>query len=141
MDFEAKEKKENGSVISRNENGKKFSLLNRERREVSVFKVDGDLINDAGKKRCDYLFEVGSISKVFYVELKGRNIEDAITQLKATLSYKEMKERHAKQTRECHIVANCVPKAGPGTQSLKRKFITETKVQLIVNTRQHNESI
>ncbi|GAA3719704.1 hypothetical protein GCM10022421_29950 [Oceanisphaera sediminis] len=141
MDFIKTEEKESGSVVSRREKGKSFSLINKGRKDVSVFQVDGGLICDGSKKRCDYLFEANAIAKAFYVELKGCNIEDAITQLKATLAYREMIDRHNDKTRVCHVVANRVPKSGPSLQVLKKKFLSETKVQLFVNTRQHSEEI
>ena len=50
--------------------------------------VDECLIKDSngGKLRCDYLFEINvPCAEVFYLELKGCDIEKAFKQLEATI--------------------------------------------------------
>ena len=86
-------------------------------------------------KRCDYLFEIDDpIRQVFYVELKGKAIEKACEQLKATIIV--CKNRHQKLSKECHVVASRVPKLGMGTQVLKKKFKKQTSLNLNLHTQQ-----
>lgn len=46
---------------------------------VRHYKLDGDLVRQ--QKCCDYLLTNDTLKKAYFIELKGRNIDDAILQL------------------------------------------------------------
>jgi hypothetical protein len=67
------------------EKGKTFQLENIEKREVACIKIDDCVFKQADGIKCDYLFEVASKRKLFYVELKGSDILEGIRQIHETL--------------------------------------------------------
>jgi hypothetical protein len=122
----------NDKVVVVSENNRKFTILNQDCKLIEKIKVDGCLIDD-NRERCDYVFEIDSPCELaIYLELKGRNIEKAYSQLVSTLGY--LSSSHASLKRECHIVASRVPRAGPKVQELKAKLAKSHKVQLFVHT-------
>jgi hypothetical protein len=122
----------NDKIVVVSENNRKFTILNQDCKLIEKIKVDGCLIDD-NRERCDYVFEIDSPCELaIYLELKGRNIEKAYSQLVSTLGY--LSSSHASLKRECHIVASRVPKAGPKVQELKAKLAKYHKVQLFVHT-------
>lgn len=123
-------------IVPVSEKGMKFIISNAGKVRIRKVIVDGCLIDDE-RERCDYLFEIYKPSSlVLYVELKGCGIKKACSQLEATLGY--CQSRHAGMKRRCYIVASRVPKALPGVQVLKKRFVTRHGVQLIVKTRNAN---
>lgn len=122
-------------IITVSENRRKFVIRNDGKRFINKVTVDGCLIDD-DRERCDFLFEIcnedSSICLVYYVELKGCDIEKACKQLSATMSY--CSERHCSNRNICYIVASRVPKAGTEVQNMKKTFISKCKAQLFVTT-------
>jgi len=124
----------NNKIIPASENTRKFRIKNDSRFNINKVKVDDCYIKNG--LRCDYLFEIISnklIIKVFYLELKGKDVNHAIEQLKATLKY--CQEVHDKIIKQCYIVASKVPSSNASTQSLKKKFKRENKVQLFISSK------
>ncbi len=122
----------NDKIIVVSENKRKFTLVNPDCKSIEKIKVDGCLIDD-NRERCDYLFEIDCPCELaIYLELKGRNIEKAYSQLVSTLGY--LSSSHSSLKRECHIVASRVPRAGPKVQELKAKLAKSHKVKLVVHT-------
>jgi hypothetical protein len=128
-------------IISVSENKRTFRILNNSLLTINQVLVDGCYIKTGIK--CDYLFEVinprKDIEKVYYVELKGSDVEHAVNQLKTTLSY--CHNQHVNFVRECHIVGSKFPKAGTASQVLKKKFLGETQVFLHINTKIHEVTV
>ena len=102
-------------IIRVEENKKKFIINNKDLLLINHVKVDGYLITTGN--RCDHLFEIISLKKVFYVELKGSDIKHALEQLLDTIIFCE--KFHANFNKECFIVCSRVPKETPRTQVLK----------------------
>lgn len=133
----------NNRVIKVSENKSSFIITNLSRKYINTIQVDGCFISSGNK--CDYLFEIlegicdNDVSKVLYVELKGTDIEHAIKQLKATINH--CNSIHANSIKECYIIAVRVPKAGPKTQVLKKKFKTTTNIPLYIDTVSKNINI
>jgi hypothetical protein len=73
------------STPSVTEKGKTFQLDNKSKREVACIKIDDCVFKQADGIKCDYLFEVESQRKLFYVELKGSDITKALNQITETL--------------------------------------------------------
>ena len=67
------------AIVSRSENGKKFEILNPDRKKIQVCRVDGCLLVGAGKK-CDYIFVVHG-GRAMFVELKGVDMVRALNQI------------------------------------------------------------
>ena len=138
MDFQACGYLRTDKIITVVENKSKFILKNTQSKQVYQVTVDGCLITEG--KRCDYLFEIDKpIQRVFYVELKGKDVEKACEQLKTTLN--ACKNRHQNTLKECHVVASRIPKLGTGTQVLKKKFKQQSGINLNLHTQQATISI
>jgi hypothetical protein len=139
MNFDDCTEKNQNKIVPINESGRKFTINNPNRRTISKIKVDGCLIDDEGE-RCDYLFEVDEpITCAIYVELKGKDVPKAFSQLIATIGY--LKKRHNAAKKECYIVCSRVPKTGTGVQELREKMKKECKATLIVKTDQYEIEI
>lgn len=61
---------ENGKIVTRTENRRRFEIVNTKGKQVKVCIVDGCLVQGDGK-RCDYLFLVPG--RAILVELKERS--------------------------------------------------------------------
>ena len=119
-------------IVTVSEKGRKFTIQNSSSLEINKVKVDGCYITSGNK--CDYLFEIinKNIIQVFYVELKGKDIEHAIKQLTATVAHCKLIHKEIKK--ECYIVASRVPKSSTSTQNLKKEFKKKHKIQLFIDT-------
>lgn len=139
MDFDRCSEKNKNRVITASENNMKFIIKNPNGKQVSKVTVDGCLINDH-RERCDYLFEIDNPrTDVYYLELKGSNIDKAYSQLKQTLGY--CRNEHVRTKKLCHIVASRVPRSGSKNQVLKKRFQKETGSKLYIGTRTVTVSI
>ncbi len=120
-------------IVTVSENRRKFTIDNSSALSINRVQVDGCYITSGLK--CDYLFEIidnNNIIKVFYVELKGKNIEHAIKQLTATVAHCKLIHKDIK--RECYIVASRVPKSSTSAQNLKKEFKRKHNIQLFIDT-------
>ncbi|PCJ15141.1 MAG: hypothetical protein COB02_18285 [Candidatus Cloacimonadota bacterium] len=135
MDFIKCTEESNNKIIKAEENGKKFIIKNESRYTIRKIKVDGCLIDDVKTKKCDYLFEIEDEDlQVFYVELKGCRVDDAIFQIEATIELLSL--RHKNNKKSCYIVASSSPKVGPKRQILMKKFNKKYKCELKFSSRQ-----
>lgn len=134
MDFDSCSEVINNKIITVKENNMQFILLNKKQLTINKVIVDGCLIGDSNEK-CDYLFEVPNnkkIESVLYVELKGKDIKKAFSQLSSTII--QCATEHANTKKTCYIIASRVPKAGPQIQVLKKKMMLTLTAQLFVST-------
>ncbi|WP_025142479.1 hypothetical protein [Pedobacter jeongneungensis] len=93
-----------------NENGKRFSIVKPDTVSVCKVKVDGCLINDQQRRKCDYFFEVASVPKQYFlVELKGVDLNTAITQLESTYDQLSAKITATPDQYAAIIVSSAVP--------------------------------
>ena len=73
------------------ENGRKFVLIVSDWKNVEKIKVDGALICNQEKEKCDYIFFYYPSGKTkndrhaYFVELKGKNIGKAMSQIISTI--------------------------------------------------------
>lgn len=137
MNFDACRVSSQKKLVVAEENGRRFVMENPSLRQVDEYRVDGCLITD-DRERCDFMYEVDSpCTLAIYVELKGKEIEKAISQLSATIGY--LKSRHKKVSKVCFIICSRVPKAGPKTQQLKEKFYSthNTPLKIYCNQGKH----
>jgi len=121
-------------IVTASENRRTFIINNKSRLTINKVTVDGCYISKGVK--CDYLFEIidNEIKNVFYVELKGKDIEHALDQLETTL--KHCISIHKKFDRSCYIVASRVPKTTTSTQKQKKEFKRKNGVMLYIDTKQ-----
>jgi len=70
--------------VSASENDRKYIIVNKSKKEVVKYKIDGGLINDEEEIKCDYGFYTED-DVLFLVELKGGNYSHAINQIINTI--------------------------------------------------------
>ena len=85
------------------EKGKTFQMANVNRVEVACIKIDDCVFKQEDGIKCDYLFEVASVKKLFYVELKGSDIIKGIKQIHETV--RQTKSVYPDWIYEARIVA------------------------------------
>jgi hypothetical protein len=89
------------------ENKRKITFLNHNRRMIRKIKVDGCVFEKGDSTlRCDYALDPGNGVEI-YVELKGSDIEHAVKQLESTITQISKDARKAKKL--CFIVSSRVP--------------------------------
>ena len=69
------------------ENGKKYTLNNKSDTVIQKVKVDKCLAQNANEKRCDFLMEINEFKRVFFIELKGGDLNSAVKQIYSTIIY------------------------------------------------------
>ncbi len=107
MDFDNCSEITKKKIISVEENARKLALINENERFVRKIKVDNCLIKGE-QERCDYLFEIEeNCTLVIYVELKGKNIEKAYSQLMATIQL--LLNKHQNCKKYCCIISSRTP--------------------------------
>lgn len=112
-----------GRIITAKENGRKFVLNNNKPLTVNKVKVDG--CYQTKESRCDYLFEIMSsnkknIEKVFYVELKGCRLNDALEQLISTIEH--CKSMHNDVEKIAIAILSRTPQMSSGIQNMQVKI-------------------
>jgi hypothetical protein len=101
--------RDNRSIPSISEEGKTFQLDNKNKEEVACIQIDGCVFTTKDGKKCDFLFEVSTRKKLFYIELKGSDISKALRQIYSTLI--QTKTLYPNWIYEARIVAgNKIPK-------------------------------
>lgn len=119
MDYEKHTVKHIGNVSL---SEKKSSCLFKNPNKIDVYKVkvDGGLISDY-RERCDYLvhWEKEQNSFVFFVELKGGDVDKACRQLERTIDY--TKEKFGDfENKHCIIVCSKYPSVDSTVQRYKQ---------------------
>ncbi len=69
------------------ENGKKYQLFNKSGITIKKVKVDKCLQQKANEKRCDFLMEAKKLKRVFFIELKGGDLNKAVNQIYSSIVY------------------------------------------------------
>ncbi len=75
------------TVVSK-ENGNSHILHNHAGYSVFQYRVDGGIVKDAAGERCDFIVEVQKPSDrlAYIVELKGSDLNKALSQIKTTIN-------------------------------------------------------
>lgn len=79
--------KDNRRICVAEENGKKYELRNDSEIPVRKIKVDKCLAQNEREKRCDFLMEVENLERVYFIELKGGDLNKAVNQIYSTIIY------------------------------------------------------
>lgn len=130
---------QSGARLSAAENGRKFILVVSDWRKVEKVKVDGALICDQQKEKCDYFFfyypsgKTGNESHVYFVELKGKNIGKAMSQIISTIQC-FMQEGFFKNVslKKAFIVSSRVPQKDRTTEKLQEDLRKNYKCPLVI---------
>ena len=69
------------------ENGKKYQLNNVSEIAIRKVKVDKCLSQNIAEKRCDFLMNTDDLKRVFFIELKGGDLNKAVIQIYSTIVY------------------------------------------------------
>lgn len=130
MDFEACSTDTIDSIITVRENKSKFEVYNRSKKNIRKVQVDGCLISD-DKEKCDWIIEVDSDKKMaLFVELKGCNLDKAISQLSSTLH--DTRKKYFDYERSCYAVTTRIPKHNSDVRKRSIEFYKRNKVTLQV---------
>ncbi len=118
----------------------KITFVNRTRREVIKYRIDGcrplrALLKGPPCKLCDYLVVVLSPGEEHYVELKGKHVQDALDQLASTL--RQLRSSSPKSSVYCWIIATESPRESSKFQVLRRKFEREFSARVKIRTSQY----
>jgi hypothetical protein len=139
MNYNECSRKNNNSKIVLKENKSKFEISNPEKILTKQTKVDGCLIDDTNEK-CDWIISYETPTKTaLYVELKGCNVDKAISQLKSTL--KLTIDVFGNHKRKCFAVTTRVPKSSTSTRKKCMDFYDETKATLSIKNLQSTFTI
>ena len=95
-----------------------FRIENKNEIDVRVITIDGCQILEG--RRCDYLVDIPSLKKAFFVELKGSDFEHGISQLEETL------KKYSKVFKEhdviCYVICSQFPRAATKKQIFQKRF-------------------
>jgi hypothetical protein len=69
------------------ENGKKYQLNNVSGTTIRKVKSDKCLVQNKDEKRCDFLMDSDDLKRVFFIELKGSDLNKAVNQIFSTILY------------------------------------------------------
>ena len=129
---------QSGIRLSAEENGRKFILITDDWKKVQKIKVDGALIYEQTTEKCDYFFFYSPNLKekereAYFVELKGKNISKAISQIITTL---KIFIRAGLMTnislQKAFIVSSRVPQTDRTIEKLKEDMIKKHKYPVTV---------
>ena len=128
--FNASEKCVQNNALQAEEDKKKFKIQVKPD-STDIFcriHVDGCLIQDKTRKKCDYWFrQCGEeISNNYFVEFKGSDIKDGFNQIVETIA--QAREKGVvlqKKTIHGVIVSNKVPISTTDLQKIKERFVKD----------------
>lgn len=117
--------------FSAEENGRKYTMVVTAEdalQKVDKIKIDGFLIPRQTSKKCDYLFlykDKGN-ERLCFVELKGKNIEEAVKQIDQTVGLFK-KERYLNENKKAKafIVSSRYPAHDATFRKLKSRLETK----------------
>jgi hypothetical protein len=130
MDYDLCSTETTDSRVVVQENRSRFEVQNSGRESLKKVQVDGCLIDDHIEK-CDWIIEVNNQSqRALFIELKGCDVDKAISQLKSTLVHTQI--RYANYAKECFAVTTRIPKHGASIRKKCLDFHRQTKVTLSI---------
>ncbi len=67
------------------ENQSEYRYINNAKQRVAKIRVDGGLILDKNRQKCDWLLVDCDSARSFFIELKGSNVNKALEQISTSL--------------------------------------------------------
>lgn len=112
------------------ENGKKFRLEYPDNWKCERVRIDGKILNEQYIRKCDYAFLLSDQNNkkkwLFYVELKGVDLKEAIKQLESTVKtlrdqYKDYVNNEAHAVC-CRIIPHMTSSAQNSALRFKKQY-------------------
>jgi len=128
----------NKSEIVKKENKRKAVLHNPSHIPINEVKVDGCLITQNNK--CDYLWEICYKKHVIYIELKGKNLSHALTQIQQTIKHCITYYNHSNFKKTAVIVLSRYPQEDSSIQN-KKKQLKKQGIKLEVKNNKWEGSV
>jgi hypothetical protein len=94
-------------VVVKGEHGRKFTLIVPKPAVVEKVRIDDGAIKGNQTKKCDWAIKINpaTLDYVFFIELKGSALDQAIKQLECTII--ELKEfHHGYKNKQAHAVCS-----------------------------------
>ncbi len=131
---------DNRAIFVQTENKRSFRIKNSSKKEINEVRVDGCLIK--GGKRCDWLYEIEckGVKEVFYVELKGKDLNHALEQILETIKYCDKTQNHNSCKKRAYIVLSRYPKEDSSIQKRKKELYKKS-IKLRTSTNLYEEVI
>jgi hypothetical protein len=118
------------SCVVVKENKSKMELKNPQRKPLKKIQVDGCLIDDE-RERCDWIITCDDPElKAIYIELKGCNINKAISQLQSTIAH--TKEKYSNHNKECYAITTRFPKHDSTTRQYTIEMMKQYNAKLFI---------
>ena len=103
------------------ENGMRFEIFSKD--EFKRIRIDNCFIKSLEIEKCDFGFYRKSNEDLYFVELKGKQINKAFDQIISTIKYFENNLIKIPKTKRFgFIVSTKVPRAGTDVKNLIQKF-------------------
>ena len=116
--------------IVKKENKAKIKIINSQKNEIMIVKVDDCLQIDG--RRCDWLFIITEKNHAFFVELKGKDIKTGLQQLGNSIDKIENNDTFLTKKfdkKYCYLILNNFsPVSSTALQNLKLKFSRKYKI-------------
>lgn len=110
------------------ENRSKLTIENIDEVEGSKIIVDGCEITEG--LRCDFMYLIKDIE--FFIEVKGQDLEHAISQLKTTIT--KLSQNPKKTKKKSFIICTRSPLSSASIQNLQVKFRKNYNSELIIKS-------
>jgi hypothetical protein len=110
------------------ENRSKLTIENIDEVEGSKIIVDGCEITEG--LRCDFMYLIKDIE--FFIEVKGQDLEHAISQLKTTIT--KLSQNPKKAKKKSFIICTRSPLSSASIQNLQVKFRKNYNSELIIKS-------
>lgn len=118
---------ENNKIIKITEKGSSTLYINNNNQNY-IYKIKYDGCTIKNKKGADFVLINNNISSICIIELKGRNVEDAFTQIKQTIINLDATYNNTKKS---GIIVNKVwPSASTTLQKFQQELAKSCKAKL-----------
>lgn len=133
-------RKDAKTIVSRDKKHPKIQhILQNEGSQYKVyqFQIDGDVVTDRTVKKCDYLVKAESRTdrKAYFIELKGRDIDQALKQVDSTI------EMFQSELKGYKILRRIITSKVPGIQGSKARDLMRKYKELIIRCSKYEENI
>ncbi|HOG26917.1 MAG TPA: hypothetical protein PLI24_04020 [Candidatus Cloacimonas sp.] len=123
-------------VTNAQENNRTFNIICDKNIKKTIVKVwiDGCLIPDQDKKKCDYMFIIPEGKVLILVECKGNDVKKAIEQIRSTIQILKPLVDLSSQKYAFIVPTMVAPAIQSNIQIVMKKFMREYGIELIVKS-------
>lgn len=136
-DFSSCEMKQ--AIVVSKENGNEHILYNKSGCNVYQFHIDGGIVQDSRGERCDFVVEaeVMPVSKAYVIELKGSDLNKAISQILNTI------QAYRGKLLECQILPRIIIHKVPTHDIHGKRYRDFKKMypETVVKVRQYSDTV